>query len=112
MSSVPRIIESSVSTHQNQHKDQDASTKRSEKDEREAMEIGMGNIAIDGTSKSASSKQTLLEMATYAISRYVLCSIIVVCSSHFHGSWKHIHEPHGFSVVLHAIQNNHHLLLW
>ncbi|KAG7011183.1 SRSF protein kinase 1 [Cucurbita argyrosperma subsp. argyrosperma] len=47
LSSVQRILESSVSTHQNQSEDQDASTKRSEKDEREAMEIGMGNIAID-----------------------------------------------------------------
>ena len=112
LSFVPRILESSISTDQNQHEDKEASTKRSEKDEREAIEIGMGNIAIDGTSKSASSKQTLLEMAAYAISRYVLCSIIVVCSSDFHRSWKHIHEPHGFSVVLHAIQSNHHLLLW
>ena len=56
LSYVSRILESSVSTHQNQSKDQDASTKRSEKDEREAMEIGIGNIAIDGTSKSTSSK--------------------------------------------------------
>ena len=58
LSSVPRILESSESTHQNQPKDQNASTKISENDEREAMEIGMGNIAIDGTSKSTSSKQT------------------------------------------------------
>ncbi|KAG7035971.1 dsk1 [Cucurbita argyrosperma subsp. argyrosperma] len=58
LSSVPRILESSGSTHQNQPKDQNTSTKISEKDEREAMEIGMGNIAIDGTSKSTSSKQT------------------------------------------------------
>ncbi|XP_022995742.1 serine/threonine-protein kinase SRPK-like isoform X2 [Cucurbita maxima] len=58
LNSVPRILESSGSTHQNQPKDQNASTKISEKGEREAMEIGMGNIAIDGTSKSMSSKQT------------------------------------------------------
>ncbi|XP_022958325.1 serine/threonine-protein kinase SRPK-like isoform X2 [Cucurbita moschata] len=58
LSSVPRILESSGSTRQNQPKDQNTSTKISEKDEREAMEIGMGNIAIDGTSKSTSSKQT------------------------------------------------------
>lgn len=58
LSSVPRILESSVSSHQNQPVDENTSTKISEKDEREAMEIGMGNIAIDGTSKSTSSKQT------------------------------------------------------
>ena len=58
LSSVPRNLECSVSSHQNQPVDQPASTKVSEKDEREAMEIGMGNIAIDGTSKSASSKST------------------------------------------------------
>lgn len=56
LNSVPRVLESSVSSHQTQPLDQNVSAKTSEKDEREAMEIGMGNIAIDGTSKSTSSK--------------------------------------------------------
>ncbi|XP_023512993.1 SRSF protein kinase 2 [Cucurbita pepo subsp. pepo] len=58
LNSVPRILESSVSSHQNQPIEQNPSTKISEKDEREAMEIGIGNIVIDGTSKSTASKQT------------------------------------------------------
>ncbi|PON32559.1 Serine/threonine protein kinase [Parasponia andersonii] len=50
-SAGPRLLEPSVTNIQPRDSDRSISEKRKEKDEREAMEAGVGNIAIDGTSK-------------------------------------------------------------
>lgn len=50
-SAGPRLLEPSVAEVQPQDSDKIVSEKRKEKDEREAMEAGVGNIVIDGTSK-------------------------------------------------------------
>lgn len=50
-SAGPRLLEPSVADVQPQDSDKSIYEKKKEKDEREAMEAGVGNIAIDGTSK-------------------------------------------------------------
>lgn len=57
----PRLLEPSVAGNQPPAKDGGTSeSKRKDKDEREAMEAGVGNIAIDGTTKSIKESQPVL----------------------------------------------------
>lgn len=53
----PRQLQPSSSSVQTQPEDVNSDKKKKEKDEREAMEVGLGNIVIDGTSKSTSDPQ-------------------------------------------------------
>ncbi|KAF3455133.1 hypothetical protein FNV43_RR05581 [Rhamnella rubrinervis] len=57
----PRLLEPSMAGNQPQAKDGSISEKkRKDKDEREAMEAGLGNIAIDGTTKSIKESHPVL----------------------------------------------------
>lgn len=61
ISAGPRLLEPSMASNQPQAKDGNISeNKRKDKDEREAMEAGVGNIAIDGTTKSIKESQPVL----------------------------------------------------
>ncbi|GLT80812.1 hypothetical protein SLA2020_522300 [Shorea laevis] len=58
----PRLLKPSMAATEPQHTDGSASEKdRREKDEREAMEVGVGNIAIDGVAKPLKEKTPKVE---------------------------------------------------
>lgn len=60
----PRLLEPSVACIPDQTIGESTSDKkRKEKDEREAMEVGMGNIAIDPASKPVKESQPVLNSA-------------------------------------------------
>ncbi|KAK9279175.1 hypothetical protein L1049_012853 [Liquidambar formosana] len=55
----PRLLEPSLAGSQPQATDGNITEKKKEKDEREAMEVGVGNIAIDGSSKPVKEPQSI-----------------------------------------------------
>ncbi|GLT51287.1 hypothetical protein SLA2020_247070 [Shorea laevis] len=58
----PRLLEPLMAATEPQHADGSTSEKeRKEKDDREAMEVGIGNIAIDGASKPLKEKTSNVE---------------------------------------------------
>ena len=60
----PRLLEPSMAGVQSQEADGSISDKnRKENDEREAMEAGVGNMAIDGASKPIQEVQPALNLA-------------------------------------------------
>uniref|UniRef100_A0A5B7AID1 non-specific serine/threonine protein kinase n=1 Tax=Davidia involucrata TaxID=16924 RepID=A0A5B7AID1_DAVIN len=59
ISAGPRLLEPSMAGTRPQATDNGISEKKREKDEREAMEVGVGNMAIDGASKPVKEPQSI-----------------------------------------------------